>query len=80
RKKAPATEKPQKKTERGDEKKTGQLQDDDISRASMTTIGSDDLDTRNFALPKEIDGFEESVPSRPATMSPVRRFFRSLVP
>ncbi len=75
----PATKKPEKKTDPG-QKKTGQLEDDDISRASMTTVGSDDLDTKNFALPNEIDGFEESVPAPPATMSPVRRFFKALVP
>ena len=80
RKKAPpATKKPEKKTDPG-QKKTGQLEDDDISRASMTTVGSDDLDTKNFALPNEIDGFEESVPTPPATMSPVKRFFKALVP
>jgi hypothetical protein len=75
----PATKKPEKKTGPG-QKKTGQLEDDDISRASMTTVGSDDLDTKNFALPSEIDGFEESVPTPPATMSPVKRFFKALVP
>ena len=80
RKKAPAEKKPGKKKAGADGKKTGKLEDDDISRASLTTVGSDDVDTRTFALPTEIEGFEESVPSQPAKISPVRRFFRSLVP
>jgi len=80
RKKAPAEKKSGKKKAGAGGKKTGQLEDDDISRASLTTVGSDDVDTRTFALPKEIEGFEESIPSQPAKISPVRRFFRSLIP
>ncbi|GIS62079.1 MAG: hypothetical protein CM1200mP2_43040 [Planctomycetaceae bacterium] len=38
RKRPPRDEEPEKKTDPG-QKKTGQLQDDDISRASKTTVG-----------------------------------------
>jgi type II secretory pathway component GspD/PulD (secretin) len=48
-----------------------------ISPASISVVGRDDPDARIFALPNTVDGFEASEPVR---TSPVKRFFKSLLP
>jgi type II secretory pathway component GspD/PulD (secretin) len=48
-----------------------------ITPASISVVGGDDPDAKIFALPKTVDGFEASQPVR---TSPVKRFFKSLLP
>lgn len=48
-----------------------------ISPASMSVVGNNDPDARIFALPKPVDGFEAS---QPVQTSPVKQFFKSLLP
>jgi hypothetical protein len=48
-----------------------------ISPTSMSVVGDDDPDVRNFALPRTVEGFEAS---QPVPTSPVKRFFKSLLP
>jgi hypothetical protein len=43
----------------------------------MSVVGDDDPDVRNFALPRTVEGFEAS---QPVPTSPVKRFFKSLLP
>ncbi len=51
--------------------------EDTISPTSMSVVGGDDPDAKIFALPKTVNGFEAS---QPVQTSPVKRFFKSLLP